>query len=39
MPTEQGELRSFGDSYIGSRRNNEDALGKREPQDSVLREE
>jgi len=39
MPTEQGKLRSFGDSYIGSRRNNEDALGKREPQDSVLREE
>ena len=32
-------VRSYGDSYIGRRQNNEDALGKREPNDPVLRTE
>lgn len=30
-------VRSYGGSYIGRRRNNEDCLGKREPTDAVLR--
>ncbi|MCI0491186.1 MAG: protein phosphatase 2C domain-containing protein [Blastocatellia bacterium] len=30
-------VRSFGDSYIGRRKNNEDCLGKHEPSDLALR--
>src|ERR1035441_8149113 len=30
-------VRSYGDSYIGGRQNNEDSLGKREPNDPVVR--
>jgi protein phosphatase len=36
-PDNSSTVRSFGGSYIGRRRNNEDSLGKREPGDPELR--
>jgi protein phosphatase len=36
-PSNASAVRSYGGSYIGRRRNNEDSLGKREPSDPEVR--